>query len=45
MYKYKIDPASIVDDTERTQSHPQMDGQTDMYIDHQLSNVMSCQAT
>ena len=29
MFKYEMDPASMVEDTERTQFHPQTDGQMD----------------
>ena len=29
MYKYEMDPANIVEDTEWTQIHPRMNGQTD----------------
>ena len=35
MYKYEIDPASIMEDIEQTQFHPQTDRQTDGWIDKQ----------
>ena len=33
MSLYEIDPVSIVEDAERTPFHPQMDGQTDGWMD------------
>ena len=34
MCKYEMDPASILEDTERTRFGPQMDGQTDRRTDN-----------
>ena len=34
MCKYEMDPASIVEVTERTRFYPQMDGQTDGRTDN-----------
>ena len=33
MYKYEMDPVSIVEDTERTRFHLQMDGKMDGHTD------------
>ena len=39
MCKYDMDPASIVEDTERTRFCPQTDGQTDRWTDRRTYDV------